>query len=302
MSEPSGRPNDNRANLIHTAISGKISPVRCHHEIMSFDMDGRIFNLPGTGGINLGVHAGDRVSHWIADHLMVGASIEDDNGDPATPGPLHLLSCIGNRVRDEHGLTIGVVAGKRGGLAPGAFPPNLVAVEIPDGRAERLNPGDRVIVEAIGRGLEFSENLDVHLRNVSPRLLDELPMCTSSTGIRVDVCAVVPSRFAGAGLGQDSWIGDLEIVAAPEVAGLSEQLRFGDLVAFEDIDASTNRFYRPGFVSVGLVAHGPSPAPGHGIGVTILASGPTQLLEIRIMDDAGVGGTLRNWADEQNSA
>ena len=58
---------------------------------------------------------------------MVGAAIEDVDAVPAAPGALHLLSCVGNRVRDAQGALLGAVAGKRGGLAPGHFAPNLVA-------------------------------------------------------------------------------------------------------------------------------------------------------------------------------
>src|SRR5262245_25970167 len=122
------RPRDNRTQIIRTAAAGRIAPARFHTEALNFDRNGRLTLLPGSGGINLDVHCGDPVDRWLADHLMVGASIEDAEALPASPGALHLLACLGNTVRNAAGRTIGVVAGKRGGLAPDFFPPNLVAV------------------------------------------------------------------------------------------------------------------------------------------------------------------------------
>jgi hypothetical protein len=138
------RPRDNRTQIVRTAVAGRIAPARFHTETLNIDRNGRLTLLPGSGGINLDVHCGDPVDQWLADHLMVGASIEDAESLPASPGALHLLACLGNTVRDAAGRTIGVVAGKRGGLAPDFFPPNLVAVEMPDTVAELLKPSDRV--------------------------------------------------------------------------------------------------------------------------------------------------------------
>lgn len=298
MAAEAARPRDNRASLVRTAVAGRIAPARLHPETLGIDRAGRAVLLPGTGGVALGVHAGDPVDRWLADHLMPGASVEDDPGDPATPGPLHLLGCIGNRVRDAGGSWIGIVAGKRGGLAPGFMPPCLVSVEVTDDRAARLNPGDRIVVEAEGRGLALPDWPEIHLLSLSPRLLDALPLRASADRLEVDVRAIVPSRYAGPGLGQDAWVGDLEIAIDPADDSRLAGLRFGDLVAFEAIDGRVSRFWRPDHVAIGLVAHGPSPAPGHGIGVTLLISGPAAQLEPRQAADAGLGVLLRRWAAE----
>ena len=290
------RLRDNRSALVATAVAGRIAPPRLHPEVPAFDGEGRLAILPGTGGVHPGVHAGDPVDRWLADHLMVGASIEDAVAPPAEPGPLHLLGCIGNRVRDAAGRPIGVIAGKRGGLAPGFMPPNLLSVEIAGAWEERLKPGDRVVVEAVGRGLALADWPEVAPLNLSPRLLDHLPLRQDSGRLVVDVRAIVPSRYAGAGLGQDAWVGDLEIAVDPASDPSLAGLRFGDLVAFAAIDGRISRFYRPGFVAVGLVAHGPSPVPGHGIGVTILVSGPAEQLVPVVAEAGGVGALLRQWA------
>ena len=290
------RPRDNRDRLVRVAVAGRVAPARLHAEVPPIDREGRWCVLPGTGGITRGVHAGDPVDGRAADHLMVGASMEDAETTPQVPGSFHLLACLGNRVRDGSGAMLGVVAGKRGGLAPGFFPPNLVSVEAPDDRLATLLPGDRVVVEAMGRGLAFADLPEVTLCNLGPRLLDALPLGLARGRIVASVRAIVPSIAAGPGLGQDVWVGDLEI---GDPTAIEDALRFGDLVAFTDLDGRVSRFHRPDHVAVGLVAHGPSPRPGHGVGITILLSGPTASLAVRLDAGATVGPLLRTWGAER---
>jgi hypothetical protein len=147
---------DNRAELVRTTVAGRIAPPRIFTETPAIDREGRQVWLPAAGGMALGVHTGDLAGAWLADHLMPGASIEDNDESPAVAGPLHLLSCVGNVVRDGSGRRIGVIAGKRGGLAPGFWAPQLVSVEMPDSVAASLAPGDRMIVETEGAGCGYS--------------------------------------------------------------------------------------------------------------------------------------------------
>lgn len=283
----------NRADLVTANVAGRIAPPRIHPEVMSVDENGRAYFLPGTGGIAVGVHAGDLAARWLADHLMPGASIEDAVATPAQPGALHLLGCIGNRVRDAAGRTIGVVAGKRGGLAPGAWAPQLVGVEICDAIAATLNCEDKVVVETVGRGLELSDHPNITLCNMSPRLLEALPLTARSGGLNCAVCAIIPPEVAGAGIGQDSWVGDLEITDHSIASGL----RFGDLVAFADVDSATSRHFRLGAVSIGIVSHGPGHAPGHGVGVTILLTAKADYLH-PVIGQAGLASLLIGWSTE----
>lgn len=284
----------NAADLVASNVTGRIAPARFHPEAMNIDSEGRARPLPGTGGIALGVHAGDLAAQWVADHLMPGASIEDAVSTPAQPGALHLLACIGNRVRDAAGRTIGVVAGKRGGLAPGFWAPQLVGVEVSDAVAARLNCEDKVVVETCGRGLVLLDHPGITLANVSPRVLEALPLTEKASVLTCGVRAIIPADLAGSGLGQDSWVGDLEITDAEAAAGL----RFGDLVAFTDIDSAVTRYYQPGWVSIGLVSHGPGHAPGHGVGVTILLTAKTDHLRAVPMQDASLAKHLMAWSTE----
>ncbi|MGH2375274.1 MAG: DUF4438 domain-containing protein, partial [bacterium] len=60
--------------------------------------------------------------------------------------------------------------------------------------------------------------------------------------------------------------GDADLLAA---AGLAS-LRLGDIVAFQDCDATFNSGYHKGAVSVGVVSQGDSYRAGFGPGVTLL--------------------------------
>jgi hypothetical protein len=289
---PSGRPRDNRAELVGVTVAGLVAPVRLDPDgpLAELARTGR--RLPAAGGIALGVHATDPVGRWLADHLVPGASVSDAEARPSEPGALHLLACVGDRVRTADGHRLGIVAGKRGGIAPGFIGPQLVGVEATDAALDGLAPGDRIVIETTGRGLALPDHPAVSLANLAPVALDALDLRETGATLTVAVRAVVPSTLAAAGLGSDSWVGDLEIDDR-EDDRLPDDLRFGDLVAFGDLDASTTRFHRVGHVALGLVSHGPSRAAGHGVGVTILLSGPAVELRLEVRDEASLGPWLR---------
>jgi hypothetical protein len=272
---------------VRSAAAGRLAPARLIAELAGYNCLGQIMLLPGCGGIALGVHVGDPVEAWLADHLMPGATAEAE-GDPAEPGAFHELACLGNRVRDRAGRPLGRVAGKRGGLAPGFMPPNLLSIEAPDAVLATLAPGDPVVLEAEGRGLALTDLPEIGLTNLSPAALDALPLRHEDGALTVAVRAVVPARIAGAGVGQSPWIGDVEIAGLEVLDGSIEGLRFGDLVAIDALDGRVSRFHRPGFVTVGAISHGPSPTPGHGPGVTVLLSGPADQLRMELAPDASL--------------
>jgi hypothetical protein len=90
----------------------------------------------------------------------------------------------------------------------------------------------------------------------------------------------------------------VEIADAGAIDG-ARDLCFGDLVAIADMDGRVSRYRRPGHVTVGAVAHGPSPVPGHGVGLTVVLSGPTERLHPRRSADASIAGTLRRRAGSE---
>jgi Domain of unknown function (DUF4438) len=265
------RPRDNRSALVTVTAEAAVAPARWHASGPGAG-DAEPSLLPGSGGVAVGVHMGDQVDRWLGDHLMPGACIEDRVEGQPGPGSVHVLACLGNRVRTAAGDLLGIVAGKRGGLAPGFLPPSLLAVEAPDERLERICPGERVMVETVGRGLQFTEHPGICLSNLSPAVLDLLPVQEQSRGVAVCITALLPPWAAGSGIGQAAWIGDLDIADEDAIAG--QPLRYGDLIAFQDIDSSAGRFRRPGYLSIGMVCHGPGGADGHGPGACILISGP----------------------------
>jgi hypothetical protein len=287
----STRPRDNRDALVRAAIAGRVAPARFIPDLAGYDADGRLCFLPGCGGVAPQVHVGDPVDRWIGDHLMPGACLEAED-DPATPGPFHELACLGNRVRDAAGRPIGRVVGKRGGLAPGYMPPNFVAVDAAEARLGELSPGDRVVLESCGRGLAFAALPEIGIFNLAPDILDAVPLDLAAGMLTCAVRATLPARIAGAGVGQSPWIGDVEIAGDEVLAGDVEALRFGDLVAFDALDGRVSRFHRPGFVTVGVVSHGPSPTPGHGPGLTVILSGPADALRLRIDPGASLAAAL----------
>jgi hypothetical protein len=185
------------------------------------------------------------------------------------------------------------VAGKRGGLAPGFIPGLFVGVEAADEQLQRAVPGESLVVETYGRGLMLLDFPQVGVVNCSPRLLDALNVRQSDDSIEVAIRAEVAGAAAGAGLGSDVWIGDLEI------DGGGDGLCFGDIVAFQDIDGRVSRFFRSGYVSVGVVSHGRSQVPGHGIGVTVVLSAARDVLRTHLSPNATVAPHLQQWSREE---
>ena len=267
---------DNRDSLVTVTARAFVAPVRVLPELRHPDRNGRLRTLPGNGGVSIGVHVGDLVgSAMTADHLMPGACLESDPASPAAVGDVHLLSCLGNPVFDSAGRPIGVVAGKRGGLAPGFWAPTHLAVDLFESAEASLAPGDSVAVRTRGRGLTLTDQPAVQVFNCDPALLDHMALTVRGHRIEARVRALVHAGWAAAGLGQDPWIGDLEV---SDIDLLPSDVRFGDLIAFTDLDAAADRSYGNGHVAIGAVTHGPSVRPGHGIGVTILIGGPASQL------------------------
>lgn len=284
------RPRDNRDHLVRVPARFRVAHAQLWTDRPMVDAAGRLTQLPGSGGVVPGLHTGMPVDALLADHIVPGISLEDDTA------PAHALACIGNRVRDVTGATVGVVSGKRGGLAPNALSGQFLGVETPDEVLGQAIPGTPMIVESAGRGLALLDWPNIAVVNCSPRTLDALDPQEDVGALSVAVRAEIPGSVAGAGLGTDPWIGDLEIAAETPAAAA---LCFGDLIAFRDIDARHSRFFHAGYVAIGVVSHGPSPVPGHGTGVTILLSGISDCLRIRTDPDASLAPSLLAWSREE---
>ena len=223
--------------------------------------------LPGQGGVVLGVGQGDPADTWESDHLEPGASV--GHPDPAANGAIQLLACVGNPaiVLDGPGAGMrGVVAGKHGAV--------LVAFD-PDETA-RLRPGDWVAIETRGVGLAIDHEPDIVCHSCSTELLEGLVSGRAADGrLRVSVIAQLPAEAAAAGIGMPASMFNIDLqVDQPPVDALASGLRFGDVVARLDHDHRWGRQMRPGWLAVGIIAHGHSEGGGHGLGMITLLSGP----------------------------
>ncbi len=248
------------------------------------DADGNPYVPVGDGGIVLGLALGDSVFALDGDHAAPGACLI--HHDPAARHALVLYACIGNEAVVRGGAATGArgaVVGKRGedGRVIAGFRQDDLA---------RMRPGDQVSVRGRGQGHRPGWlPSGVAMMNLDPGLVAGLPVGPGTGGIvTAAVRAVLPAKLTGNGLGRPAAGWDLDLQVG---AGDGLDLRLGDLVAIDDIDARYNMGYRRGWVSVGIVVHGASPLPGHGPGMTPILTGPRSALVTAADPDGHAGLT-----------
>jgi hypothetical protein len=253
------------------------------------DADGVPYVPVGDGGIVIGLRLGDPVFGRLGDHAAPGACLV--HPDQAARHALTMYSCIGNEV----GVRTGSAAGARGAVI-GKRGENgrIIACFAPDDLA-RMRPGDQAVVHSRGQGVRPAWlPAAVTMMNIDPDLVLALPVSVDGDrddgGLHAAVRLTVPAKLAGNGLGRPAagWDLDLQLPAA-ELDGADDRLLFGDLVAVADIDARYNMGYRRGWLTIGIVVHGPSPLPGHGPGITPILTGPAGALRVT-QDGAGHAG------------
>ncbi|MEU1732127.1 DUF4438 domain-containing protein [Streptosporangium sp. NPDC020145] len=250
----------------HPEIDG-MTPYR-------IDADGRPYVPAGDGGVVLGVRLGDPAFGFDADHVAPGACLV--HPDPAARHALTAYACVGNEVVVRTGAARGArgwVVGKRGEAG-------RVIVSMAQEHLAALRPGDGISVRGHGQGASLGVP-GVEVLNLDPRLLGLLPLRVEDGKVTVTVRGTVPSRLVGNGLGRPAQMWDLDVQVTPSTPGLAG-LRLGDLVALDDVDVRHNMGYRRGWRTVGVVAHGDSPLPGHGPGVTPVLTGPADLLPVTV--------------------
>ena len=253
----------------------------------SVDDHGRPVILPGMAGVCYNVRVGSPVFAWSADHLEAGVSA--GGAGPPPDAALQFLACVGNPVRVISGPAAGgtgTVVGKH------AF----VLCDFPQETLDLLGPGDRLLVRAAGQGLRLLDHLDVALRSFGPELLDALPLRANAEGaLVVSVAAEIPAYLMGAGLGMSSeWANCDVMLTRPETVqelGYGH-LRIGDVVAMVDQDHRYGRGHRPGWCSIGVIAHGIGVIPGHGTGVITIMSGPSDRFALTLDEGANIGTSL----------
>ncbi len=145
----------NRERLVRTRLGARVQPARANQAVAP---DGRLMQRPGQGGVVLGIGLGDRAGGWQADHLEPGVTL--GHPDPAANHAFQVLCCVGNRATMLEGPAAGasgLVYGKHGGVLATFAPEEL----------EKIAPGERVAIEAVGVGLEVEGEPDLAARGRS---------------------------------------------------------------------------------------------------------------------------------------
>jgi hypothetical protein len=261
----------NQEKLIAISVAGEIVAPRMPglpampHVITK---DGQAILVPLLGGIVYNVKVGDSALGWVAENVHPGVSIKSRaDGEHVA---LHTLACVGNDARvmtgDAKGQT-GTVTGKSG-----RWSEHLI-IHFGSSTLDKLAIGDRILVKALGIGLQFPDAPKVVTKNLSPALVKAWGLGAKGGVLETPVVGVVPAELMGAGSGLSSDGGVLDIQTADagllKTAGLSN-LKIGDVVAFQDCDCTFNSGFHKGAVSVGVVSQGDSQRAGFGPGVTIL--------------------------------
>ncbi len=259
----------NRERLVKISVQGEVS-APTYNAAGKLDHNGKVFVLPGTGGITYNVKIGDLACFFAGDHVEPGVSTK--NYDEKKSNAYNYLSCIGNEATvisgDAKGRK-GFVTGTHGGI-------EHVIMYFDEETLELLNIGDKINVKAYGQGMELLDWPDIAVMNLDPDLLEKLNVTEEDGKLIVPVAKTVPGCLMGSGLGASTTKkGDYDITMFDKKLvkeyGLDE-LRFGDIVALLDCDNVNGRNFITGALSIGVIVHSDCLISGHGPGVTTLFS------------------------------
>lgn len=283
----------NESALVEMAVQGAVMFPRCFGwEIMN---DGAVKMPPSVGGITYNVKVGDSVYGLAADHIEPAVSTTASK-DKLTDNPnkaYNAYACIGNEAvlisGDAKGKK-GVVTGHHGGV-------EHVIIDFADDVMKKMTLEDKMLIRAVGQGLEFVDHPDIKIFGVAPALLKKMGLAERGGKISVPVAAIVPGGLMGSGLGHnDCFKGDYDIQVSDLKArakhGL-EKLRLGDVVAILDHKADYGWSYRQGAVTIGVVIHGDSDLAGHGPGVQTILSSAKGAFAPRLDSSANIGRYLK---------
>lgn len=262
----------NRDKLIRLSVMGTIDHPTLRKTGYVISSQGRAEVYPSVGGVTYNVRIGDPAIGWMADHVEPGVSIANSGksvGEYSPNGALNVLACIGNEavvVSGEAKGARGFVTGKHGGI-------DHVMIDFETGVLENLLIDDKILIKSFGVGLQLEDFPEIKVMNLDPGLLEILPI-EASQQFKIGVTHILPAKLMGSGLGTVSaHSGDYDIQLFDRKAIVEyrlDSLRFGDIVAIMDSDASYGWIYREGAVTIGVIAHSDSVISGHGPGVTTI--------------------------------
>lgn len=277
----------NAEELVSISVFGEVTSPVSDPSPYTVSAEGQPVVLPSVGGITYNVKVGDTAVHWEADHVEPGVSIKNANKE--ANAALNLLACVGNQAWVSSGDAKGgegFVTGKHGGI-------EHVLLDFGDEVLEKLAVGDKVMVRGRGVGLRFLDYPEVKIMNLTPELLDAMPIKAEKGMLLIPVTHKVPAGIMGSGLGSHhTYRGDYDIQLFDEATVKQynlDRLRLGDLVAVMDADHSFGRIYRKGAVSVGVVVHTNSVTAGHGPGITTLFTSSKGRIKPVIDSSANIG-------------
>lgn len=285
----------NAEKLIKLSVCGEIDHPTLRETGYAVNSRGKVEVYPSVGGIAYNVRIGQPAVGWMADHVEPGVSIKNTGkkvGEYSPNGALNVLACIGNTARIVSGDgkgAIGYVSGKHGGI-------NHVMVDFELQIMKKLNIGDKVLIQSFGVGLRLDDYYpDVLGMNMDPFLLNKLNIKTGDK-LSVGVTHQIPAKLMGAGLGSSSaYSGDYDIQIFDDKAIKQfslNSLKFGDVVAIMDSDASYGWIYREGAVTIGVISHSNSIISGHGPGVTTIMTSASGTIQPLIDSEANLSNYL----------
>jgi hypothetical protein len=264
----------NVGSLVRAVVVGVVSDSSCAANPAMVGSEGLIVNFFGTGGVSINVSIGDSAFGWAADHIEPGVSLI--HPDDVKSRALNHYACIGNKavivkaaLNDVQKIVgnEGLVTGKHGGA-------ERVLVWFDKQTMAAMTPDDVIRIETHGFNLKLLDFPQVYLRNMSPQLLERLPLKEVGGTISAGVTKILPGCLMGSGLGTgNTFRGDVDIQTTDSSqvqAYALDQLCLGDVVAITDYDTTFGASQRKGSVTIGLVVHGTSQLSGHGPGMISL--------------------------------
>ncbi|HFE63559.1 MAG TPA: DUF4438 domain-containing protein [Caldithrix sp.] len=284
----------NQEKLVKLSVMGAIDHPTLRKTGYVISSQGQAEVYPSVGGVTYNIRIGDPAIGWMADHVEPGASIINTGksvGEYSPNGALNVLACIGNEatvVSGEAKGARGYVTGKHGGI-------DHVMVDFEPDVLENLLIDDKILIKSFGVGLQLEAYPEIKVMNIDPGLLEILSIKQGSQ-LKIGVTHILPAKLMGAGLGNVSaHSGDYDIQMFDQKA-ISEyhldSLRFGDVVAIMDSDASYGWIYREGAVTIGVIAHSNSVISGHGPGVTTIFTSSSGKIEPVLNRDANLKNYL----------
>jgi hypothetical protein len=291
----------NTDKLIKISVMGEVSSPIVSKSIYRISANGIPSILPGVGGITYNLRVGDFACGWEADHVEPCVSVENKENDSrygnAANIAFNVFSCIGNQaliVNGDAKGSVGYVTGKHGGI-------EHVIVDFQQDVIDKLIPGDKILIKAIGVGLKLLDYPNIKIMNMDPKFLKVLNPQKIKDKLQVPVTHLIPAAIMGSGLGKSHvYSGDYDLQMFDKKSiqeyGL-EDLKIGDLVAITDADHSFGRIYRQGAISIGIIVHTNCITAGHGPGITSLMTSSSGKITPKIDRAANIANLLNLRSD-----